>query len=287
MKNKKNNYTLGLDIGGTNMRAILFDGEKIIDENILNTPKTDLRHFLIMLQALISPLVEIAKKEKKEIIGAGISIAGVLDSKSQTMLESPNISILDNVNLAKKIGDKIKLPVKLNNDANCFLRAEVKLGAGKKYKNAIGIIIGTGIGGAWYVNDGFYQGANGVAVEPGQMILDIENKKELEKDIYQKLTSNNPADLAERAFRGDDLAIKTFKELGGYLGIAFANIVNLMDPEIIILGGGVAESSELFLNETQKTMKKYIMSSEARKNIKLVKNKLGPNAGAIGAALLV
>jgi len=279
------NYAIGIDIGGTNMKAVLFDGEKPVADYLLATPKDSLSHFSIMLYALIEPLLKKAKQDKVKIKGIGLGIAGLMDRQEKKIIKSPNIPLLDGVKLANLLKNKTDLPVELDNDTNCFLRAEVKLGAGRKYKNIYGIIIGTGIGGAWWINNEIYQGSHEAAGEPGQMIIDLENDIELEK-AYQRLTQNNPANLAEEAFRGDTLAQKAYEEIGHCLGLAFANIVNLIDPEAIIVGGSVAQSSELFFSKIKKIMRAHIMHPEAKK-IKILKGKLGHSAGAIGAALLI
>lgn len=288
MENNKNNshdYAIGVDIGGTNMKAVLFNGQEIIADYLLATPKDNLEHFTIMLYALIEPLMEKARRDKIKIKGIGAGIAGIMDDKGEKIIKSPNIPLLDGVKLAGLLENKIGLPVAMDNDTNCFLRAEVKLGAGKKYNNVYGIIIGTGIGGAWWVNKEIYQGSHRGAGEPGQMIIDLENDIGLEK-AYQKLAQNNPANLAEEAYRGDNLAQKSYEEIGHCFGIAFANIVNLIDPEAIIVGGSVTESSDLFFPKIKKIMRAYIMHPEAKK-IKILKGKLGQDAGAIGAALLI
>ena len=284
-ENKEKSYTIGVDIGGTNMKAVLFDGEKVIADYLLATPKDSLNHFSIMLSALIEPLLKKAREDKVKLKGIGLGLAGLLDRGEKKMIKSPNLPLLDGVRITNLLKNKIDLPIELDNDTNCFLRAEIKLGIGKKYKNAYGIIIGTGIGGAWGKGGEIYQGSHEAAGEPGKMIIDLESGAELEK-AYQKLTQNNPANLAEEAFRGDTLAQKAYEEIGHYFGIAFANIINLLDPEVIIIGGSVAESSELFFSKIKKIMRGYIMHPEAKK-IKILKGKLGQNAGAIGAALLI
>jgi glucokinase len=285
MKNIKKQYSIGIDIGGTNMKAILFDGEKILADYLLATPRDNIDHFLIIIKALIDPLIEKAQQEKIKINGIGVSIAGVPNKEKTMILKSPNISIINGIDLIELINNKTNLPVTLDNDANCFLRAEALRGAGKNMKNIYGIIIGTGIGGAWWNNNKTYDGAHGGANEPGQMIIDFTDKIVLE-EAYQKLNQNNPAKLAEEAYRGDQLAERSFEEIGELLGVSFANIANIINPEAFILGGGVIESSYLFFSEIKKATKKYIMSSEA-KNTKIIKGKLGEHAGAIGASLLV
>jgi glucokinase len=286
MKNKKQ-YAIGIDAGGTNIKAILYDPlkDKIIENDSLATPKDSSDHFIIMLKALIDPLMEKAKKEEALIKGIGIGVAGMIDYKSGTMIESPNIPNINGVNFINKIKEKYDIPVFLDNDTNCFLRAEALKGAVRGYKkNVYGVIIGTGIGGAWWLNNEIYNGARGGAGEPGRMVVDFFDKTDLE-DAFQKLTQNNPAQMAEEAYRGDDLAEKSYEETGRFLGIAFANIINLIDPEVIIIGGSVVNSSDLFINSAKKTMKEFIMNPESKK-IKILKSKLGEHAGSIGAALL-
>jgi glucokinase len=288
MKDDKINnysYNIGIDIGGTSMKAILFDGEKIISDYLLATPKDNLDHFLIMLYALIEPLIKKAREDKIKIKGIGLGIAGIIDIKGEKIIKSPNIAILNGVGLAGLLEKKTGLTVKTDNDTNCFLRGEIKVGAGKKYDNVYGIIVGTGIGGAWWVNGEIYQGSHRGAGEPGRMIIDLDNDIELEK-AYQKLSQNNPANLAEEAYRGDNLAEKSYEEIGHCLGIAFSNIINLIDPEIFIVGGSVIESSDLFFSKIKKTIRAFAMHPETKKT-KIIKGKLGQEAGAIGAALLV
>lgn len=270
------------------MMAVLFDNEteKVIADYTLATPLDDLDHFMIMIKALIEPLEAKAKELKVKIKGVGLGIAGVLDSSARKVLNSPNLTIVNNMNIAERAEELIGLPVTMDNDVNCFVRAEALMGAGQKYNNIYGIIVGTGIGGGWWINNDVYRGARGGGGEPGEMIINFEEEIGLE-EAYHKLTQNNPAKLAQEAYQGDVLAEKIFAEVGNILGIAFANIVNIIDPEVIIIGGGIMESSDLFLSKVKKAMREHIESSEVRKKIKILKSKIGQQAGAIGAALLV
>ena len=279
-------YTIGIDVGGTKMNAVLFNGEKVVADYLLATPKDSLDHFLVMLKALVEPLVEKAKEDKIKIVGVGLGIAGVIDYKEDKMLESPNLAIINGVKVAQELADRIEMPVMMDNDGNCFIRAEALLGAGKKYNNVYGIIIGTGIGGGWWIGNDVYRAVHGGSGEPGEMIIDFETGTGLE-EAYHKLTQYNPAQMADEAYRGDVLAEKVFTEVGELLGMAFANIANLIAPEIIVLGGGVVESSDLFLSKAKKAMREHTASAEVRKKIKVLKSKIGQHAGAIGAALLV
>jgi len=268
------------------MSAVLFDGQKVLADYVLATPKDNLEHFMIMLKALVEPLQDKAKADDGTVQGIGVGLPGVLDYKENKVLSAQNLPILNGLQLPENLAARLGVEmIKIDNDAHCFLRAEMKFGAGKKYKNSFGITIGTGIGGAWWQAGEIYQGSHGSATEVGLMTVDFKEGISLEQ-AYHKLTQSSPAALAEEAYRGDPLAQKSYDEFGHYLGISLANVVNLLDPEIIIVGGGVVESSDLFLSRTKKIMKQYIKSPES-KDIKIVKSKLGANAGAIGAALLI
>lgn len=279
-------YSIGVDIGGTKMSAVLYDGEKVVTDYILATPKDNLEHFLIMLKALVEPLQDRAKKDNLVIKGIGVGIPGSLDYRENKIITAANLPLLNGLNLPANLTSRLGVEkIKIDNDASCFLRAEAKLGVGKKFDNIFGLTIGTGIGGAWWLNGRIYYGSHGGSSEPGWTVVDYKEGIRLE-EAYHKLAQNNPASMAEEAYRGDVLAEKSYQEFGHFLGISLANIVNLIDPGLIIIGGGVAESSGLFFPRAKKVMREYIRLPEAKK-IKIVKGKLGANAGAIGAALLV
>lgn len=283
---KNKTYSIGIDLGGTKMSAVLFDGEKVIMDCTLATPKDDLAHIFVMMMALIEPLEEKAKELKIKISGIGLGAAGVIDYKEGKILYSPNIPLIYGVFLARELEKRTGFPIIIDNDSNCFTRAVATLGVAKKYDNVYGFIMGTGVGGGWWLNNDIYRAPFGGSGEPGEMIIDFNTGIKLE-EAYHKLTQNNPELLAEEAYRGDILAEKSYEELGKFLGLALANIVNLIAPEVIVLGGGAINSSDLFLSTAKKIMRENISSSEAKKNIKILKSKIGKHAGAIGAACLV
>lgn len=288
MSNNKN-FRIGIDIGGTKIAGVLLDDKnKVVEEIILATPKDSLEHFLIMVSAVIDPLLKTITKRNGRLLGIGVGAPGPIDHTKQQIIVAPNLPLLNKLKLGELITKQINQPelkCLLDNDANCFVRAEATIGAGIKSDNFFGLTIGTGIGGGWWYNQDIYHGYDGLASEPGQIIVDFDQAITLEQ-AYHKLTQNNPAILAEEAYRGDILAEQRFIEVGSYLGIAFSTIVNLFDPEMIILGGGVIASSDLFFNAAKNNLKKYTFANQARK-VRLVKGKVGPLAGAIGAALLI
>lgn len=277
-------YTIGIDIGGTNMKAVLFNGEKIIMDYSLATPRDTLDHLIIMIIALVKPLEEKARGLKVKIDGIGLSVAGTHDFAKGIITDSPNIPLLNGVELKKLIAEKLGMTVEMDNDGNCFVRAEVKLGAAKKHKNVYGIIISTGIGGGWWFKNRAYRGEHGGAGEPGAMIIDFGDLINLEES-YKKLNQNNSLNLATEAYRGDELAKKAYEEIGKLLGVACANIINILDPEVIVIGGGATDSSDLFFSQIKKTIPKLVLNTLSKKT-KIIKGKLGNDSGAIGAALL-
>ncbi|MEI6378167.1 MAG: ROK family protein [Candidatus Falkowbacteria bacterium] len=286
MENQPKTYRLGLDIGGTKMSAVLLDDNQVVESARLATPRDNIKNFLIMLKALMEPLIERTKRDGRDLQSLGLGIAGTIDYHKKIVTASPNLELVCDIKILDKIRALLALdiPFYLDNDASCFTRAEALLGAGKTFNEVYGITIGTGIGGALAINGQIYNGAHGGAGEPGALLVDLEEKITLEQ-AYQKLTQNNSRLLAQEAYEGDPLAGQIFLELGEYLGLVFANIVNIVDPGIIIIGGGTAGSSDLFLSTARRAMVNHIESPQARK-IKIVKAKLGDNAGAIGAALL-
>jgi glucokinase len=275
-------YSIGIDVGGTNLKAVLFNGQKVVTDYSLGTPKDSLEHLLIMIIALIEPLTKKAQEDKARIKGAGIGVAGIIDPKSKKIVDSPNLPILDGISLGELLENRLGMPTQIDNDAECFLRAEASLGRAVDMDNVYGLTLGTGIGGAWWQKGDIYYGQRGLS-EPSRMVIDASSGTTLE-EAYQKLTQNNPLNMALDVYRGDPLAKKSYEEVGKLLGIACANIVNLLDPEGIIIGGGVVESSDLFLPELKKTLEDAV---PAARDIKVLKGKLGQEAGAIGAALMI
>ena len=282
----KPSYQIGVDIGGTKINAVLLKDKIVVESNKLATPTDNLNHFIIIFKAAVEPLFEHAAKAGGRVDFLGIGVPGTVNQHAGRVITCTNLPILDNLKLLSKLRTdlNLNLPMKLDNDANCFVRAEALLGAGQDVANLYGVTLGTGIGGGWWFNGEIYHGSHGGAGEICDMLIDLDNKITLEQ-AYKKLTQNNPRLLAQEAYEGDILAEKSFQELGAYLGMAFANIANLLDPELIIIGGGASASSDLFLATAQKAMKKHLASKESKK-ISIVKSKLGTNAGAIGAALI-
>jgi glucokinase len=279
-------YKIGVDIGGTKMRAVLWNGEKAILEDELATPGDSLDHFLVMLKALVEPMIVRAKTDKVKVAGIGVGMPGEVEKDTGKLYGVPNLPMLNGQPIVKKFEAMLGLPVKVDNDAKTFARSEVLAGAAKGLDNVFCLTIGTGVGGAWWVNNGVYSGANGIAGEICHSYIDVSTGLDFERS-YQRLTQNNPGKLSQEAIRGDVLAEKAYEEFGRNLGVLLSNISVLIDPQAFVLGGSVMKSADLFLSAARKSLKEHMMFPVVIRKTKILKSKLGANAGAIGAALLV
>jgi len=250
---------IGIDIGGTKTRGILFDASKnkILDKFIILTPQNK-REFLLELKNQVEKLMK-----QKKIKGIGVGLPGIVNYTTGELIKAPNLSFLNGWN-AKKEFNKFRIPIKSDNDSRCFLRAEYMLGAVKNYKNALALTVGTGIGGGMMINGEIYYGKNNSAGEFGHMI--INNGKSFEE-------------------LGAKKAFLKYGDRSKVIGIGVANLINSFNPDVVVLGGGGIVSGKVNLDKVKKTARKYVKSPPAV-NTPIIKGKLGDLAQAIGAALL-
>lgn len=263
------NYIIGIDIGGSKINAIIFNDGKVLKSVKISTPKKSRKEFLEELEALVKKLISDISDNK--ILGIGCGVAGALDLEKGIILNAVNIKILNGFNIKNWLTKKFNCDVKIDNDARCFTRSEYLFGAGRGYKNIVGITLGTGIGGGIIVNGKMFYGANGAAGEIGHMI--INNNKDLEFLTVKQI----------RKLKFSEMAAKKFEK---NLGIGLANIINVLDPELIVIGGGASEITKTFLPKIKMIIVTFIISLKSRSNVKIKIGKLGENASAIGAAAL-
>lgn len=278
-------HYIGFDIGGSRIKAVLVENRKIIHSLIEDTP-SDLLSLLAVTGKMFK---ELSGSSTKKIGGIGYAVAGVLDKEREKILRSPNISFLDGQPMKNLLEEKFKVPVCLEHDVHCFLLAEREVGAAKNFKNVFYLTLGTGIGGAFMVDGKIQFGAHGAAGEAGHMIVDAINSLDLEELASNKFIVKSlgvgSVEALKRAQKVDNKAIEVFKSLGYNLGIGIANIINIFDPEAIILSGGISEAREFILPSVLEAMGKYAISPEA-KNIRILFSELGNFGGALGAAML-
>lgn len=252
-------YYLGVDIGGTKIKATLLNGLGKQQCKLLSidTPQNK-KDFFGALDMLISKTIR-----GKKLVGIGVGIPGDVERRRGVLLSARNLPFLKGWR-AKIFFKKYARQVSLDNDSRCMLRAEAIMGVVRGYKNAVGIIIGTGIGGGIIINGKMYYGSRNRAGNFGRMI--IERKKDFE-------------DLANK---------NAFLKMGDRsvtIGIGVANLINAFDPDVVVLGGGGIVTGAARIDKIRRSARQYLISSLARK-IPIVKGALGSYAGAVGAALL-
>lgn len=264
MKTRAKKFYLGIDIGGTSIKAVRMEnflrppGECIS----LPTPKTRRG-----VEERIARLAEkITEQERGIIAGIGIGIPGVMDRESGKIVKAPHVSVLNGWNIARALGTRFRVPVKIDNDSRLMLIAEVKWGSARGRKSALGIAIGTGIGGGLMADGRIVRGAHGAAGEFGHMLADMEHG-----DEWEELG-------AKKAFRkwGDRSKI---------IGRGIASLINAFDPEVVVIGGGGMSSGNINIQAVRREAKNFVLSPRAKRT-PIVKAVLGERAQAAGAALL-
>ncbi len=272
---------LGIDAGASKIHYLVLDGEQrpLEGELKISTPTKDT--FINLCQKIKEEIQQRGIKIEK----VGIGLPGTVENGILTYV--PNFPALEGWNAGNELFKIFAVPVIVFNDAKAFVFAETSLGAAKNVKNVIGLTLGSGLGGGLYINGALYVG-KGAAGEVGHEIVDLPNKGEAEDFVSAKFfqrSSQDPNTLREKAEAGDENAKQLFREFGQNLGVIVANLVNLLDPETIVLGGGISGAYDLFIKETRETVAKFVVNPSS-KSIPVLRSALGPSAGAVGAALL-
>ncbi len=226
-----------------------------------------------------------------EIAGLGIGFAGPVDFKRGAAITGPNLKT-GKIEFKKILERKLKIPVAVDNDAKCFVLSESAFGAAKGYKNIAGSTIGTGIGVGIIIDGKIYRGTSGSAGEFGHTNISKDNEWEAIAsgsglvNIYQKISGKKLDSfmIIELAKEKNKNALKSVETVAENLGIGLANILEIFNPEVIVLGGGLAEVG-LIVGKAKEYMKKKVFLPSLTKT-PVVVSKLGQNAVALGAALL-
>lgn len=285
---------IGIDIGATLVRIAFVDEAGHLDGLVCEkTIRNDVAIFLLQIEHLIDNMLAI----NKEVIGIGIGIPGPVAPHSGYIATLPNIGIGD-FDILDYLKHKFDLPITIINDANAAAFGEAHLGAGKGYRIVQYVTLSTGIGGGLIFDGKIYAGINGYAQEVGNTIIDRgqpKPNKTFNRGAFESWCSGSslmrmarekgfdPQDAGDvfKEPRCSDI-IKTWID---HLAIALGNIVNMYEPQVIILGGGVMKSSDLFFDELKGRVKQYIYPG-ARKFLLIKKAMLDQYSGLIGAGLL-
>ncbi|OQX95880.1 hypothetical protein B6I21_03100 [candidate division KSB1 bacterium 4572_119] len=291
----KEKLIVGIDFGGTKIKfGVVTESGEILGKEILiptesHKPADEIAN---AFKQGINLAVKSANLNLDNIDGIGIGSPGPLDLDNGIILKTPNLPSMENFPLKQTIKDSFNLPVELNNDANCFVLGEAFFGAGKDKPIVCGVTLGTGFGCGIVIHHKLYTGATGTAAEvwnspyADSHFEDYGSARTVvrmyEQKTGKKLESKQIFQLAEQ---NDQNAIDAFAEFGTNLGRILAIMVNILDPDVFIIGGSVANSWKYFHNELTGNLFS-IINEYPRKHLKVFKASLGDNAGLLGAAAL-
>ncbi|MGQ0541430.1 MAG: ROK family protein [Blastocatellia bacterium] len=308
-----NRIALAADLGGTNLRvaAIAADGS-ILARARTETPKSGGAEEIV--DAIVGLAVDCRDQVagQGEIVSFGLAVPAVLNTAEGKIHTSPNLPVMNGLHLSKAIGEKLNIPVVLENDATAAAIGEQWLGASRGYRNSICVTLGTGVGGGIILDGKPLRGVDGTAGEIGHICVEpfgvpcgcgsigcleqyssasaiVRQANELfTKHPTSKLRLDSdltPKEVFEAGNAGDPLAIEVFRTVGFYLGIALAGLVNVLNPEVIVIGGGASAGWELFIPETKSQIMKRAFQQPAER-VKLLIAELGDDAGILGASHL-
>jgi len=298
-------FIIAIDLGGTNLKCALLDSQlRIVAKKSFNTKNFNNKAKLIngIANSINSFILE-QGLTKNVILGVGIGLPGPVDPALGLVHFLPNIPGWREVGLKKILELKTKLSVFIDNDAKLMTLAEHTVGAAKGYANALCLTLGTGVGGGLILNQQLYRGFDNAAGELGHIPLN-ENGPACGcggKACLEKYVGNNV--ILKEAYRlfgktitleklsglaknKNSKAIKFWSNVGKKLGLGLTGIVNLLNLDVIIIGGGVAQAGKVLFASVRQTISKRAMSVQS-KRIKIFRAKLGNDAGLIGAGLLV
>lgn len=275
------NNIIGVDLGGTNVRAGLISGNEIVDLHTVRiNSKGSVEEVVDQVFGVIDDL------DRSEVKGIGIGVPSVVDVENGIVFDVQNIPSWKRVGIKDILEDKYGVEVRVNNDANCFAMADFQFGKGRGFKNVIGLIMGTGLAGGVIINGSLYEGVNCGAGEFGMIgYRDSIYEHYCCGQFFQRQYQLEGQDVAQMAQDNNPQGLKIMEEFGGHVGQVVSTILYAHDPEIIILGGSVSKSYSLFENALWKVLENFGYPNSI-KNLKIEVSDL-ENPGVFGAAALV
>jgi glucokinase len=307
--------TIGVDVGGTKVLAVLLDGSRVVAETRSATPTTGAELLEVVAGAVESLQSE---AEPRRVTGVGVGVPGLVDG-SGILRFAPNLP--GGTELAVRAGLQARLPdvvVSVGNDATCAAWAERVLGAARGSDDVVMVTLGTGIGGGIVAGGRLLLGANGFAGEIGHMVVDPHGPPCPcgKRGCWERFASGSglgqlgrEAAVAGQARRvvelaggdpeavrgehvtaaagdGDEGAGAIMAQFGWWLALGLANLANVFDPECFVLGGGLVSADVVLLDPVRAAFTELVEAAEHRPPIRILAAELGERAGAIGAALL-
>ena len=308
------NRFIGIDVGGTKILGVVADAAtgEIEARHKVATPKDDPNQLPIAINDVVAALIE----ETGRPVGIGVGVPGLVDHQG-VLHYGPNVPGVLGLDIAGELRLAFGLPTIAENDATCAALAEHRLGAAMGTSHAIIINQGTGIAGGIIIGGRMHRGANGFAGEPGHMLINASGHTcacgkigcwesvasgaglaNLAREVVAEgngariveLAGNEPAHIrgehvAAAMAEGDPGAEEVTKRFVQWVAAGLVNLIALLDPEIIVLGGGLTAINRHFLSEVQLRVNETMMGAAYRPVVPIVPARLGAEAGAIGAAI--
>jgi fructokinase len=294
---------IGIDLGGTKIEIIVLqENSEQLYRYRLPTPKNSYHEILKTIQILINQ----AEEKVGSCDSVGLGIPGTI-SKVNNLVKNANTVVLNGQPLKEDLEVLLKRKVNIQNDANCFVVSESTDGAAKNFSHVFGIILGTGVGGGLVINNKLIDGSNSIGGEWGHNPLPWPSKSEIDhhyacfcgqvgcietfisgtaiSKIHENIFSQNKTaiEISKDSLTGDEICVKTMQMFENRLARSLANVINILDPEIIVVGGGLSNIDSLYEN-IPRIWEEYIFSNDV--NTKFVKAMHGDSSGVRGAAWL-
>jgi glucokinase len=317
-------FVIGVDVGGSKVAAGLVDGQgEILSQTRLamvsnGTASAGLNAVVSAIDFLCCEC-SVDPRTNAQLLGIGICAPGPLDPKTGVIVNPPNLPCWRNFPLAAKVGDVYHVPVKVENDANAAALAEAQWGAGRGYANVFYTTIGTGIGTGIVLNGRIYHGRTGAAAEGGHISIDYRGdvcgcgkrgcievfaagpaiarraRRKLAENLHSRsvvleLANGDieavTSETVGQAYKaGDPLAAEVLLETSSFLAHWLGNIVDFLEPDVMVIGGGVASMLSPFFDAIKKQLPRCCINSRCRE-IPLVMARYGANAGIAGGGAL-
>jgi len=286
-------YKIGIDLGGTKTEAILLDENlNVLERKRVSTPKNNYQEIINTILSLVSGI-----SENNSDFSLGICTPGTI-SKQTGLIKNSNTQCLIGKPLKEDLENKLGKKISMENDANCFAMAEAKMGAACGFDVVFGVIMGTGVGGGIIINGKIHSGRTNIGGEWGHHTIHRNGKScycgktgcvetyisgpSLEKQ-WRELTgkSQNLPDILSNI--DNEIGQKWKNEFLENFGIGLANVIDILDPDVIVLGGGLSNIDFLYTEGKESVYSKVFSDSV---DTPVLKNKLGDSAGVFGACLL-
>ena len=283
----------GIDLGGTTIKIGFYNGNDIVDSLKIETEREKgYKH-------VVSKIANAILKSKYDVKMVGMGSPGSVDQNSKIIKYSPNFPDWIDVNMGRDLQDLLKCEVFIDNDANIFALGEHYFGAAKNDSNFISITIGTGIGGGIFVNGELLLGENGFAGEIGHMKVTKDgplcgcgkrgcfeawcSSENIKKRYNETFKAN--LDTRDILRQKDRKSLIFLNETFEIMSIAISNLINIFNPSLIVLGGGLIKSYDLFIEQVEENVKHYVLPS-FKDTYRIEASKLGDNAAVLGAISL-